>query len=152
MTWEYIAGFIDGEGSITKRKRSYNIYISQANRKVLEKIRDFIGRGYVYPLTKRKAHWKNAWLYSAGSAENTHYLLSHIVDKLTVKKERALRGLDELTVRITEIENGKKIKRERIRKAKILRKKGWSYRKIGKELNTDWGYIRRLLIVNIKQK
>jgi hypothetical protein len=42
------------------------------------------------------------------------------------------------------------IKERRHRKikfaAKILRKKGWSYRKIGKKLKIDWGYARRLIL------
>ena len=146
MTWDYIAGFVDGEGSITKRKKSYNVYISQTNRQVLEEIRGFVGRGYVYSLAKRKDHWKDAWLYSSGNDIGTHYLLSRIVDKLIVKREQAQKALDDLAVRIKEIDDERKLKKSRIKKARELRSRGWSYRKIAGELKTDFGYVRRLVL------
>jgi len=146
MTWDYIAGFIDGEGSITKRKKSYNIYISQTNRQALEEICAFAGRGYVYSLAKRKAHWRDAWLYSAGNNRNTLYILSHVVDKLIVKKEQAQKALNELTARIKEIDDERRLKESRIRRARVLRDEGWSYRKIARELKTDFGYVRRLVL------
>lgn len=146
MTWEYIAGFIDGEGSIVKRKWVYNLYISQTNFEVLEEIRKFAGRGFVYSLGKRKSHWKDAWLYSAGGGKNTYYILSHVVNNLIVKKELALLVLDEMKLRLENISTAKNLKNERIRKAKLLRLKKWSYRKIGKELGTDFGYIRRIIL------
>jgi len=58
MTWEYLAGFFDGEGSIQiakqNRKGRYTpwyrvrITIGQKRRYILDKIKKFIKRGYVY--------------------------------------------------------------------------------------------------------
>ncbi len=146
MSWDYIAGFIDGEGSIVKKNRSYMVNISQTNQEVLECIRSFTGKGHVYPIRKRKAHWKDAWLYNSGNAKNTYDILLHVVDKLIVKRELASRGLRELELRLAERETMKHLKAERIRRSKYLRKQGWTYRQIGKELGTDWGYARRLIL------
>lgn len=146
MTWDYIAGFIDGEGSIVRRKRSYSIYISQTNQQVLVEICNFIGRGHVYPISKRKAHWKDAWMYIAGANEDTYYILSHVSNRLIVKKEHASNVLSNIEKRSSEIKEQKLVLERRIREAKRLRQLGWSYRKIGKKLNTDWGYVRRLIL------
>lgn len=146
MTWDYIAGFIDGEGSFVKRKRTYTLYITQANQEVLEAIRRFIGGGYVYPITKRRAHWKDAWLYSSGDSKTTHRVLSNVVDRLVVKREQAVRISNALKIRLREIDQQKRLKESRVEKSKALRERGWSYRKIGRTLKTDWGYVRRLLL------
>src|SRR3989344_2928486 len=146
MTWDYVAGFVDGEGSIVKRRKTYNIYVSQTNKEVLERICKFTGRGYVYPLTKRKDHWKNAWLYSAGRNKDTHYILSHIADKLIVKRELASQVLREIKVWSIETKKREMLKIVRIKKARAFRRVGWSYRKIGEKLGIDWGYARRLIL------
>lgn len=146
MSWDYIAGFIDGEGSIVKRKRVYNLLISQAQFEVLEKIRKFIGFGIVHALGRRKSHWKNAWLYNAGGGKNTYYILENVADKLIVKKELAVRVMGELKIRLKNLDLMRQLKIDRMKKAKLLREKKWSYRKIAKELGTDFGYVRRLII------
>lgn len=146
VTWDYIAGFVDGEGSIVRRKRVYNIYITQTNFQVLKEIRDFVGCGSVYKITKRKNHWKEAWLYNAGGGRNTYHILLRITDRLIVKKDLALQVISELKSRLKDLEKAKNLKEERIKKARLLRRKKWTYRKIAKELGTDFGYIRRLVL------
>ncbi|OGZ52601.1 MAG: hypothetical protein A3B25_04055 [Candidatus Ryanbacteria bacterium RIFCSPLOWO2_01_FULL_48_26] len=146
MTWDYIAGFIDGEGSIVKRKRVYNLLISQTQFEVLEEIRKFIGCGLVHALGRRKSHWKDAWLYNAGGGKNTYYILENVANKLIVKRDLAIRVLHELKLRLQETEEIKNLKKDRIKRAKTLRQMKWSYRKIAKELGTDFGYVRRLII------
>ena len=146
MSWEYIAGFIDGEGSIVERNQGYNILISQANFEVLDKIRKFVGHGYVYALTKRRRHWKDAWVYSSGGSKETFRLLTKIADKLVVKRVLARKVLIRLESRLKEIENERHLRRERLRLGKKLRERGLTYREIGKELNADFGYIRRLIL------
>ena len=146
MTWEYIAGFVDGEGSIVKRKQIYNLYISQTNFEVLEEIRKFVGCGYIYAIGKRKSHWKDAWLYNAGGGQNTYRILSKVIDNLIVKRRLALQVLNKLKIRLADVEAGKALREKRFRKARLLRQKKWSYRRIGKELGADFGYIRRILL------
>ena len=149
MNWDYIAGFVDGEGSIIRLKRSFNVVISQTNFKVLDEIRRFIGNGYVYSLTKRKVHWKDAWIYNTGGSRETYYLLSFIAPRLVVKKNLAFQALNELKKRFSEIEDEKRLRARRLREGKVLRKKGLTYRAIGRKLNADFGYIRRLILGKI---
>ncbi len=146
MTWDYIAGFIDGEGSIVKRRNVYNIHIPQTHFGVLSEIREFTKCGYVYHISKRQAHWKEAWIYSAGGMKNTCYILKKVVKTLVVKKELADRAIREIEGRIQEIETRDVLRKSRIKRAGELRTKGWAYRKIALELNTDFGYVRRLLL------
>jgi len=42
MNWDYLAGFLDGEGSIIIKPPRVRLYISNTNKEVLEKIRDFV--------------------------------------------------------------------------------------------------------------
>ena len=147
MTWEYIAGFIDGEGTIVRRKRVFNLYISQTNFEVLDEIKKFVGSGSIYSIDKRKPHWKEAWLYNAGGGRGTYYILLHVVDHLIVKRAWAREVLKSLEVRFRELAGVASLKQERIRKAKLLRARGWTYRKIAKLLGTDFGYIRRLVLL-----
>lgn len=146
MTWEYIAGFVDGEGSIVKRKLAYNLYISQTDFEVLEKIRRFTGVGVIYEVDQRRPNWKQAWLYNAGGLYGTYHVLSHIIDHLIVKRDWAIYVLGELKTRIAEINQQKALKLERIERAIHLRSQGWTYRQIAKELKTDHGYVRRLVL------
>ncbi len=47
MTWNYVVGFFDGEGSITKNGSGFRITIVQTNKEVLEEIKKFIQLGGV---------------------------------------------------------------------------------------------------------
>lgn len=146
MTWDYLAGFVDGEGAIVKKHRGYVLLISQTNFEVLNDIKSFTKVGRVYNVTKRKVHWKDAWVYSSGSSENTYRILFQIVDRLIVKKQLALKVIKDLEIRLGEIEKRKAIKQNRIKQAKQLRRKGLTYRKIGRILKADFGYIRRIVL------
>ena len=145
MTWDYIAGFIDGEGSIISRKKGYALLISQTDFEVLDEIRKFMGRGYVWPIKKRKPYWKDAWLYSISKYEDTYYVLINVVDKLIVKKQEAEHAIEVLKDRIEFLQQRDKEVREKAKKVAELRKEGWTYREIGEELNHDFSYMRRLL-------
>lgn len=51
LTWEYIAGFFDGEGSLSRHSQNKNIWIisiAQNTANVLVKIKEFIGYGSIY--------------------------------------------------------------------------------------------------------
>jgi hypothetical protein len=66
----YIAGLMDGEGSIMltragKRKhRSPTISITMTTREILEYVQETLG-GHISTITKRKEHWKQSWVWSA---------------------------------------------------------------------------------------
>ncbi|MFA6135907.1 MAG: LAGLIDADG family homing endonuclease [Candidatus Paceibacterota bacterium] len=146
MKWEYIAGFFDGEGCISHNGKGYRIAISQTNQEVLDGIVKFSKVGYVCKITKRKSHWKDSWIYYISKQDDVLYFLKRIFDYLIVKNAIAKKVIPELSkyakkrnVKISVMEHKKA-------KALEMRTSGASYREIGKQLNLDWGYVRRILI------
>lgn len=132
MTIEYIAGFIDGEGSIiiNERRKIVRITIPQTNKEVLEKIKNFFGVGGVCNITKRKKHWKDAWLYYSGSDKASFIILNklkgflQLPDKIE-KLERALKILEQK-------KSLEYIRIEKNKEAVKLVQSGLSYRQVQK--------------------
>lgn len=146
MDWRYVAGFFDGEGSIVKTPvYRYRIFVTQTNEEVLKKIQAFTGVGSVVPITKRKKHWKNAWIYYISSSENILRFLRHIQPYLIVKKELASHAIKNLEIRKKQRMRQERLLEHRIKGAKKLRAQGLPYRKIGRILRMDFGYARRLV-------
>jgi hypothetical protein len=75
--------------------------------------------------------------------------LSKTVDTLIVKKPQAVRALRGLEERLAEGEAEKRLRVERLKKGKVLRAQGLTYREIGRKLNVDFGYMRRLILGKI---
>ncbi len=147
MDWIYIAGFFDGEGSITHNSGiGFRVSIPQTNEQVLNEIRDFTRLGSVIKITKRQPHWKDCWVYAIANKKDVLHFLNKITPYLIVKKGLSLKVIAELKQQLIDIEIKKKIHDKRKHEAKLLRLKGWDYRKIGKELKIDWGYARRLIL------
>ncbi len=49
MNWDYVAGFFDGEGSVSIRSnRSSQLRLVNTDKAVMEAIRDFVGFGTIY--------------------------------------------------------------------------------------------------------
>ena len=147
MNWSYVAGFFDGEGSITHNSGiGFRVSISQANEEVLNEIRNFARIGSIIKVTKRQSHWKDSWVYHIANKKDVLYFLKQITPYLLVKKTLSLKIIPELERQLVNIAVRKKIHDKRKYEAKILKSKGWSYRKIGEELKIDWGYARRLIL------
>lgn len=57
MSWDYVAGFFDGEGSVGFQKKKGRFYpriiFTQKDRKILELIKSFIGFGNIYGTRSR---------------------------------------------------------------------------------------------------
>jgi intein-encoded DNA endonuclease-like protein len=145
MTWEYIAGFFDGEGSIVYNGSGFRITIAQTNLAVLDNIKRFAKVGQVIKVTKRQSHWKDSWVYYISKQEDILFFVRHIQNFSIVKKQKINIVLPRL---INAVSNNKDriLKRQLLTKsAKALRKKGLSYREIGKRLDIDFGHARRLI-------
>ncbi len=148
MTWTYIAGFFDGEGSLIKKpdKNGYRIQIAQTNKKVLQEILEYVGCGHICHPKKRKPHWKESWMFYISKQDDVSYFLKKTSSYLIVKKHLSKRVIPILEILVLK----NKINREKITKrkdkAKLLRAKGLTYREIGKRLNMDWGHARRIII------
>jgi len=146
MDWRYIAGFFDGEGSIVMVPvRRHRIFITQTNEEVLRRIQAFTGVGSVVPITKRKKHWKDAWIYYVAKGENVLSFLRGVKPYLIVKKQLTVQTIRNLEITERQRKRKKRMLESRIIKAKALRKQGFAYRKIGKILGIDFGYARRLI-------
>jgi len=67
MSWQYIAGFFDGEGSVVRRKDesrdTYILSICNTNLEILEKIRDFMGCGRIFVDKRSKQNPKHSTRY-----------------------------------------------------------------------------------------
>ena len=146
MNWSYIAGFFDGEGSLTHNGKGFRITVPQTNEEVLNKIRDFSGVGYVIKLRKREAHWKDAWLYYIASTKGVCIFLEKASPYLVLKKKLALETIPYLKKELIRMKKKKELYKKRKKQAKKLRGKGLDYRTIGKKLGIDWGYARRLAL------
>lgn len=151
MTWEYIAGFFDGEGSIVAKRSGYAVMIPQTNEQVLDQIATFIGVGKVYSLGKRKAHWKDAWVYCVTDYLGTAKVLKGMYPHLVLKKKLASKALGQIRVLLQLAKQRLKLHELREKKGKKLRAEGYTFRQIGKILGIDFGYARRL-ILGIRKK
>ena len=149
MNWSYIAGFIDGEGSIVKRKYGFAISIPQTNLEVLEEMKEFIGYGNIYKLTKRKSHWKDAWTYMIQSQGGVYYVIINILDSLIVKRQVAIKVLPSLKKSLDLADARKEIRNYRIKKSIKFRNLGWTYQRIGEYLKIDRSHVRRLILSTI---
>lgn len=147
MDWRYIAGFVDGEGSIIKNgENDYRIAIPQTHEGVLRAIQDFTGMGNICQVAKRKAHWKESWVYCIARQEDTLIFLKRIYPYLIVKKDIAQRTIP-IAARIVSNQRKNKLRlQKKIKACKFLRETGLSYRQIGKKLKVDHGYARRLIL------
>lgn len=87
----YIAGIIDGEGTVTLTRRhknetpSPNVSIANTNIKMLEWIRERIGNGIIVKRSKRKTHHSNSYVLILSDC-NAMKLLADIKDFLIIKK------------------------------------------------------------------
>ncbi len=146
MDWNYIAGFFDGEGSICHNGKGYRITIAQTNYPVLAGIVTFSGVGGVIKVTKRKKHWKDSWVYYIASQKDVYFFLQNIKPLLIVKRELAERVFVFLAKYLKEKKLHEKIMEEKVAIAEKMRVKEYTYREIGKKINLDWSYVRRILM------
>ncbi len=147
IDWSYISGFVDGEGSITKNgEADYRITIPQTNKEVLSAIQIFTKAGNICQVTKRKEHWKESWVYVIARQEDVLVFLRNIYPHVIVKKNLVQISIP-IIAKIVSIQRQRKANLQKnIKRSKLLRKKGLSYRAIGKKLKIDHGYVRRLVL------
>jgi len=146
MTWQYIAGFFDGEGSLVHNKKGYRIMISQTNEEVLTSIKEFIGFGNIFKNKKRQPHWLESWVFYIAKQEDVLKFLKGILPFLIVKKIQIDKALPTLTKSVIKINYKINRRIKRVNEAKKLREQGLTYRQIGKQMKVDFGYARRLIL------
>lgn len=144
MTWEYIAGFFDGEGSITKKPkpegRISNYYVSfpqsTAQALVLYEIGDFFRdnsiRFKIYA-DNQPGHTSMTRLVVT-RYESIELLLSELIPHLRIKHGKAASALEEVKRGVERL----KEKRARLKLAVELHLQGGkSYRSIEKQTRVD---------------
>jgi len=146
INWSYLAGFFDGEGSITHNGKGFRITIPQTNLEVIKKIQQFTKYGNVLSISKRKSHWKDSWIYYIARQKDILFFLKRIFPHLVVKKSYTKQVIKTLNIVVARQERHASAIKNRKINARGLRKRGLSYRAIGKRLNIDWGYARRIIL------
>lgn len=147
INWNYIAGFMDGEGSISKAgDTDYRISIPQTHEGVLLDIQRFTGVGSICKVAKRKAHWKESWTYCVARQEHALWFLRKVYPYLIVKKKLAGKTIPIVERIVFQNREKRRHLQKKVKACKFLRNKGLSYRAIGKKLNVDHGYARRMIL------
>jgi hypothetical protein len=68
ITIQWLAGWLEGEGSFVCKKSGVHVGATSTDRDVIEDIALTFG-GSVYAITKRQAHWKDAWVWGINGAK-----------------------------------------------------------------------------------
>lgn len=140
MNWDYLAGFIDGEGSIIIRPPRVRIYIANTNKKVLEEIRNFVNCGRVYEINMegKSKKWNKQYGWTVGFHIEILKILKNLKNRLIIKKE-----LCEEAIKYIENKRWQKyyISKEELEKWKHLN----SSRKIGKKLGVSQSSVLKYL-------
>lgn len=87
----WMAGLIDGEGTIVRTKNgrdNYSLRLSNTSRPLLDRIMEVAGTGALYDIPKHQSHHKSAWLWQVNT-RNAALLLRQVLPWLIVKRERA---------------------------------------------------------------
>ena len=99
LDWAWLAGFIDGEGTIGLNKRGRDlrefrptIKIFNTNKEVLDYIQSLLSTGSVCPMDKKSVEsktCKTVYMWTANIKESIIPILEHILPYLKVKNKQA---------------------------------------------------------------
>jgi len=151
ITYSYIAGLIDGDGSITKTDNLWTISICSKDKNTLEKIREFIIKNTLnYIGTRKKAEIyesKNIYNLQINNQKVIHFLLKKIENYVLIKKDIIEQALKSIKIERKNYKFGGYTKDElkKILEDFYLNQK-LSIRHIAKKLNVSYGTIQRWLI------
>lgn len=126
MDWSYVAGILDGEGSIMiKTHKNHNrtisyftpvIAIVNTSYDMLEAVQEFIGCGHIYvkkndtPSAKAfgKYHMRTYWRLQIASIPEVEYVLNKVLPFLIIKKDKAQAALELCAYRMANSTRGLK--------------------------------------------
>ena len=113
---DYIAGFFDGEGSVMikisrDKKRKYKVFLGgiiqivQTNKEILERIRDFLGYGYILTRSHKKhPHWKPTTTLQIQNEEQCRDFIKKMKNR-TYRKHKQLIVLEDFYNTRKELKN-----------------------------------------------
>lgn len=144
MNWSYIAGFFDGEGNISIKRRvgrrpQVVLNMTQKRREVLDEILLFLESQHITAHVYKKT---SCFYIQIGQAQSCRPFLEAVVSTLIVKKEEAEIGLATLH---KQPQSRTKLSTTEKNTIAELRKAGKSYAYIGKQLNRDSSNIFRFV-------
>jgi hypothetical protein len=88
----YIAGLVDGEGSISYTRKHPKVMIYNTSKELMEWVRKTLGFGTVCLNVRKKRYdeWKLCYMYEATNFHDVYALLSRVLPYLKLKKEKAM--------------------------------------------------------------
>jgi hypothetical protein len=91
----YIAGLIDGEGSISYTRNHPKVMIYNTSKELIEWIQKALGFGTVCLNVKKERNdkWKPCFMYEATNFHDVYALLSRVLPYLKVKRKKAVDAL-----------------------------------------------------------
>lgn len=136
----YIAGFLDGEGTIGIYHRSDNggntlrvsLYQSQKGIAVLEWVKDLVGAGRIVIENRCNENWDTACQYSCNS-EVAAGLLRQLLPYLKIKKRQADIAIEYAQkCSMAEFRYDKTLHKEYLEKMRVLNARGLEYKTMAK--------------------
>jgi hypothetical protein len=106
VSWEYLAGFVDGEGSIGIHKSYHGrkwvcltpcFQVSNTNREILEALKEKVGFGTITQDKRTGKNWRPTYNYCVQGFK-VKLILQQLLPYLQLKKKQA-----ELVIRFIEI-------------------------------------------------
>lgn len=96
ITWEYLAGFWDGEGTLKCYRNGPRASVAQNTSEVIYAIRDFLE--IPNTITKYQTGVKKRWIWCLQIQRRDHllYLVQGMLPHLIVKRDAALELLEVL--------------------------------------------------------
>jgi len=91
ITWAYVAGFFDGEGSlhIDRHKSTVQIRIDNTFRRAVQEIRSFVGCGTISNRGRAKPHYKDRFRLTISNHVDVLRILQGMRPYLIVKRRAA---------------------------------------------------------------
>jgi hypothetical protein len=106
MNWDYVAGFFDGEGSLTfiRKRRGHALrwQVANTNHEVLTRMQSFLGCGHIYTKQVDARMTKPLYNLSVFKLRDVSEILKHLSNRCVVKQQ-VVRD----TIRRMETESGK---------------------------------------------